>query len=101
MLADRFDSLMESVADRLHVVRMVIRIIRNAAINMTIGAAQKPAMQVGNGVIADMAVQTKLENKPVKVDAQGSFSFAGLPQGWDYEIFEVTIKGYGRAGARG
>ncbi|MGO8763712.1 MAG: carboxypeptidase regulatory-like domain-containing protein [Limisphaerales bacterium] len=40
-----------------------------------------------------------VENKPLKVDGQGSFSFPALPQGREYDIFNLTAKGYGSAGA--
>jgi protocatechuate 3,4-dioxygenase beta subunit len=38
-----------------------------------------------------------VENKPVKTDAQGSFSYPALPQGREYNIFNLTAKGYGSA----
>jgi ankyrin repeat protein/uncharacterized GH25 family protein len=39
----------------------------------------------------------RLEEKPLKTDANGSFSVNALPQGQAYEISSVTAKGYGSA----
>jgi uncharacterized GH25 family protein len=56
--------------------------IANIAINLTILSGHSFA---------------SVENKPVKTDAQGSFSYPALPQGREYDIFNLTARGYGSA----
>ena len=48
------------------------------------------SMRVGN-------MGPSLSPHPAKVDAQGSFSFPGLPQGREYMLQGVTAKGHGTA----
>lgn len=52
------------------------------------------SVQIGNSI-------SKLWPRPVKVDAQGSFSYPALPQGRTYEFWQgINAKGYGTAYAR-
>ncbi len=39
-----------------------------------------------------------VENKPVRVDGRGSFSYSALPQGYEYDVFDLTARGYGSGG---
>jgi protocatechuate 3,4-dioxygenase beta subunit len=85
-------------------------ILTNLDLNLQPGITISGSVKGAEGApVTNAAIDLKMlsghssasvENKPVKVDARGSFSFPALPQGREYEIFDLTAKGYGLAFGR-